>query len=125
MADAFKKLNCWKNSIDMVLKVYLLSKNFPEEEKFGFTSQIRRAAISVSNNIAEGTGVGSKKHEINHLHIAVGSCNEVENLSIIANRLEYITESEKDDIEDLVTQTRKPLFGLIKRIDEKIKNDKN
>ena len=113
MADAFRKLNSWKKSIDLAEKVYRISKKFPEDERFGMTSQIQRAVVSISNNISEGAGVGSLKHEIHHLHIAVGSCNEVENLSILAERFDYINEDEQQDIEELVSSTRKQIFGFI------------
>jgi four helix bundle protein len=125
MADVFKKLECWRRSIDLSEDVYKITKKFPDDERFGMTSQIQRAVVSISNNICEGTGVGSLKHEINHLHIAVSSCNEVENLSILANRLGYITKYEQQEIEDLVTSTRKPLYGFIKFKKDKLSEKGN
>ena len=79
-------------------------------------SQIRRAVVSISNNIAEGTGVRYKGRFIYHLRIAIGSTNEVENLSIIANKLDYLSTEDYKKIEKDVENTRKLIFGLIRSL---------
>ena len=87
MTDAFKKLKCWNNSQDMGVEIYKISENFPKDEFDNIRSQVRKAAVSVSSNIAEGSGFRTPKRQLYHLDIAVGSCNEVESLLNFAMRL--------------------------------------
>ena len=79
----FKELKVWKKSIELVKEVYSLDKNLPKEEMFVLSSQIKRAVISISSNIAEGNSRGTKKEYINFLTIARGSTSEVWNQIII------------------------------------------
>jgi four helix bundle protein len=124
MVDSFRKLETWKESINLATKIYQITKDFPKDEQFGITSQIRRASVSVSCNISEGAGLNYIKNKLNHYDVASGSCNEVENLAILAQRLGYINEQERTEIEELVSATRKPLTGLIKFTQNKIENNK-
>lgn len=117
VSRAFKTLDSWKKAIDLSVFVYELTFNFPKYEIRGMTSEIRRAAVSISNNIAEGTGVKFIGRYIYHLRIAIGSANEVENLSMIAKRLGYISNDEFVRIERDLEIIRKLLYGLIKRLD--------
>ena len=119
MAEAFKKLKCWNNSIELGVKIYKISENFPRGEHYNIKSQIRRAVVSISNNIAEGAGVGTPKRQLFHLNVAVGSCNEVENLLYLAKRLGYIDDEAVKDIEEDVAESRRPIFGFMKYIREK------
>ncbi len=84
-----KKLDAWKKSIDLVEMIYKLSASFPEEERYGLTSQIRRAAVSVPSNLAEGAARNSKKEFLNFISISLGSLAEVETQVIIAQRLDF------------------------------------
>ncbi len=94
----YKKLNVWISSISLVKNIYKLTKNFPKEELFVLTQQLRRAAISIPSNIAEGAGRNSNAQFKNFLQISIGSCYEAETQLIIAKELEYITEEELDII---------------------------
>ena len=84
-----KDLEAWKLSMDLVIKIYKITKSFPENEKFALTSQICRAAVSIPSNIAEGCGRGSDKDTLRFLDIALGSSAELETQLLIAQALEY------------------------------------
>ena len=84
-----KDLEAWKLSMDLVIKIYKITKSFPENEKFALTSQICRAAISIPSNLAEGCGRGSDKDTLRFLDIALGSSAELETQLLIAQALEY------------------------------------
>ena len=91
---AFEKLQTWKDARVMVKLIYQLTGKLPEYEKYGLASQMRRAAISVVSNIAEGSGRPSKKDQAHFYSIAYSSCIELLNQAIISNDLEFITECE-------------------------------
>ncbi len=91
---SFEKLEVWKLSRKMVKSVYLLTKDFPEEEKFGMTSQVRRAAVSISNNLAEGTSRKTMNDQSHFTVMAYGSMLEVLNMIILALDLEFIGEDK-------------------------------
>jgi len=83
-------LEIWKKSIILVKEIYVITRNFPEEEKFVLISQMRRAAISIPSNIAEGAARKSKKEFANFLSISLGSLSELETQLIISKELDYI-----------------------------------
>ena len=112
-----KDLDVWKQSMVLVEDIYLLTKNFPADEKYGLSSQMKRAAVSIPSNIAEGAGRKGDKEFIQFLYIAMGSLSEIETQVILANRLQFI-----DSIEVYVVQIekiKKMLFGLIRYINTK------
>ena len=88
-------LDVWKKSIDIVLEIYKLTEQFPKFELYGLTNQIRRSAISVPSNIAEGCARFSDKETINFISIAIGSVAELKTQLIIAKKLQYIDNSNK------------------------------
>lgn len=92
MAKNYRELIVWQKAMDLVEMVYTTSSTFPKEEKFGLTSQLQRAAISIPSNIAEGSGRMGEKECIQFLKIAHGSLSEVETQMMIAQRLHYIDE---------------------------------
>lgn len=94
----YKKLNVWISSISLVKNIYNLTRKFPKEEMFVLTQQLRRAAISIPSNIAEGAGRNSNAQFKNFLQISIGSCFEVETQLIISKELEYISEEELETI---------------------------
>jgi len=104
-----KKLDAWKKSMDLVEHVYLMTKDFPKTEVYGLTSQIRRSAISVPSNIAEGAGRDSKKEYIRFLNIAYGSINELETQILLAKRLNY--KIDENSI-DLIFEVQRLIMGL-------------
>ena len=111
-----KKLDAWKKSIELVEIVYRSTTGFPKEELYGITSQIRRSAVSIPSNIAEGAGRDSTKEYIRFLNISVGSLSELETQLIIANRLGYSVES---NLFDLIIEVRKLITGLKKYLSSK------
>ncbi len=88
----FKELSVWQKSRTLVKDIYDLTKSFPNEEIYGLTSQIRRATVSIPTNIAEGAGRRTNPQFANFLDIALGSAIEVENLLILSNDLEFISD---------------------------------
>ena len=90
----FKKFEVWQLSHQLTLKIYTSTKSFPKEELFGSTSQIRRSFASIGFNISEGSGRNSDKEFANFINIALGSSNEAENQLILAKDLNYINESD-------------------------------
>lgn len=91
---SFEKLEVWKLSRKMVKSIYLLTKGFPDEEKFGITSQIRRVVVSISNNLAEGTSRKTMKDQSHFTVMAYGSLLEVLNMTMLALDLEFIDEDK-------------------------------
>lgn len=112
-----KDLDAWKLSIDLVTEIYKKTKEFPKEELYGLTSQIRRCAVSIPSNIAEGSARQSDKELIQFLYIALGSCAELETQLIISENLYYITEAKS--ISDQLTTIKKTILGLIKYLKKK------
>ena len=110
----FTDLNAWKESHKLVLEIYRITKSFPREEIFGITSQMRRAAVSITSNIAEGFGRYSSKEQIQFFYIAFGSAIELSNQLIISKDIKYISESDYINIDKLLLNSRKLISGLIR-----------
>lgn len=104
MAESYENLEVWEQSVELASRIYEVTRDFPEEEKYGITSQLRRAAISISANIAEGSGRESSKEFSRFIGIAVGSLNEVESLIHVSKKLGYIDDKKFDDIIQLVEE---------------------
>ena len=111
-----KKLDVWKKAIDLVQKIYELTKIFPKNEDFGLTNQMRRAAISVPSNISEGAARQTKKEFIQFLHMAQGSLSELDTQMEIAIRLGYLKEDHFSEVLSLTNDIDKMLTGLIKSL---------
>jgi four helix bundle protein len=94
MAESYKNLKIWNDAVILASDIYSLTKKFPKEEIFGITSQLRRAVVSISSNVAEGSSRSSKKEYVRFIDIAIGSLHEVESLLQIANNLQYLSENE-------------------------------
>lgn len=95
-ARDFRDLIAWQKAMSVVETVYKVSARFPDDERYGLTSQIRRAAVSIASNIAEGQGRGPGRAFANHLWIANGSLREVQTQVLIAVRLKFLPESAGD-----------------------------
>ena len=104
------KLEAWKNAMDLVDEVYNLTNSFPSEEKFGLISQMRRSAISVPSNVAEGAARNSDAEFAHFINIAKGSLSELETQVIISKRQNYLTNIS--DILDLIEKVSSQLAGL-------------
>jgi four helix bundle protein len=107
----YKKLDFYNRSIELCLKLYQITKNFPDEEKFGLTSQLRRSGVSVCSNIAEGASRSSNKDFGRFLEIALGSSYEIETQLYLSFRLDFVEETEYSQIgkelEIIIKQIRK------------------
>lgn len=108
----YEKLEVWQLSMSLVDKIYVLLRNFPNEEKFALTSQIRRAAISIPSNIAEGTGRFSNKEKVHFIDIAHGSLYEVLCQLSISNMAGYIGDEDLINIKNEATRVAQMLGGL-------------
>jgi four helix bundle protein len=111
---SYKDLIVWKKAKDLAIEIYKITSNFPKEEMFGITNQLRRAVVSISNNISEGTGRQYKKDTIQFLFVSNGSLNEVESMLQIANELGFINEKKTDELVQRTEEVRKLLKGFIK-----------
>ena len=114
-----KELDLWKKSIEYVSIIYASTKEFPSDEKFGLTSQLRRAAVSIPTNISEGAARNSNKEFIHFLYIALGSESEVETLLTISVNLEYIEKEDFNVLISLLDDIKKMTLGLIKYLKNK------
>jgi four helix bundle protein len=111
-----KDLHVWQKSIEFVISIYTLTNTFPKDELYGLISQMRRAGISISSNIAEGAARFSKKEFIQYLYIALGSSSELETHIIISNKLNYISIEEYNSLLNDLSEIRMMLLGLIKSL---------
>ena len=118
MVKTFKDLVVWQEAMNLVDMIYLQTRTFPKEELYGLTSQVRRAAISIPANIAEGNGRKSRKEYLQFLSIANGSMAELETQILIAERLNFLTKEQIDKLQiqlqsvgKLLTALRKSLIG--------------
>jgi four helix bundle protein len=105
-------LDVWKKAVDFVIEVYKVTESFPKEERFGLTSQLRRASVSIPANIAEGAGRKSEKEFLNFLSIAQGSTSEVETELLIAFRLEYLDKNKYNNLLESLDDIGRMLTGL-------------
>lgn len=117
--NSFKDLLVWQKGIELVKEVYVAIREIPQEELFGLTSQIKRSAISVPSNIAEGWGRNSTLSYINFLKISRGSLFELETQLIIAKELNSINIDALEKIDKLIFELSKMLNSLIKSIKNK------
>ena len=115
----YKNLHIWQKSMDLVDNVYSITKNFPKEEIYGLTNQIRRAAVSVPSNIAEGAGRNSDAQFTNFLSYSNGSTLELETQLIISNRQGYLTESDLNEINKLIEDIQKMNYKLQNKLNGK------
>ena len=107
-----KDLEAWQRSIDLVTDIYLITKSFPKEECFGIISQLRRAAVSIPANIAEGAGRNTTGELKQFLGIAMGSLSELETLVLISSKIGYLNEAEFSSLQDKISLQFRLLSGL-------------
>lgn len=109
-----KKLDVWKLSMEFVLHIFDITKTFPAEEKIVLIPQMRRSALSIPSNIAEGAGRNTKKEFANFLHVSQGSLSELDTQLEIALRLKYIAADLYDKLNTTMERLDKMLTGLIR-----------
>lgn len=111
----FKDLLAWQKSLTLAKKVYQVTGNFPTEERFGLVNQMRRCAVSIPSNIAEGYGRGSDKELLRFLYVALGSSNELETQLILSLELSFMKEEDPRMLQGLNTEVNKMILSLIYR----------
>jgi len=109
-------LKIWINSRELVGELYRITKQFPAEERFDLTSQMRRAVISIPSNIAEGAARGGTKEFIRFLYIASGSFSELETQLLLSVDLGYCSEYEVDDFREKISRIRRQIFATIRQL---------
>ncbi len=112
----YQDLIVWQKAMDLALMVYEATEVFPQKEIFGLTNQLRRAAVSIPSNIAEGQGRETTRDFLRFLEIARGSLQELETQLILASRLRYIDETGKAALFEVAEETGRLLSGLVKSL---------
>lgn len=115
----FRKYDAWQNALQVVETIYRLTKCFSEDEKYGLTNQVRRAAVSIASNIAEGASRESEVDFARFLEISLGSAFEVETQILIANQLGYVTAENYEPLLNQLTILQKQINSLISKIRQK------
>jgi four helix bundle protein len=116
-SGSFRDLIAWQRAMDLVVEIYRLSERFPSSERFGLTNQLRRAAVSVASNIAEGQGRGAGPDFARFLRVAKGSAQEVETQIEIGLQLGFVERALAEPIFGLAAEICKILTGLIASIE--------
>jgi len=114
MDKPHKKLDLWNTAMELTVSVYITTDTFPKDERYSLTDQIRRAAVSVPSNIAEGAGRQTKKEFINYLHMAQGSLSELDTRLELERRLGYLAQDSWAMLDRQVERIDKMLSGLIR-----------
>jgi len=117
---SYKDLEVWKKSIDIVTKIYKVTNSFPKDEIYSLVSQLRRSAVSIPSNIAEGWGRNKTKEYIQFLRIARGSLLELETQLIISNNLSYLNKQNMDNFLIKIKEINKMLNALINILNKKV-----
>jgi four helix bundle protein len=113
---SYQRLLVWQKSIDLIDLIYAQSASWPASEMYGLISQVRRAAVSIAANIAEGSGRTGKREYAHHVSIARGSLHEVETLLIVADRLGYCTSETTKNLLFQLAEIGRMLTGLIRSL---------
>jgi four helix bundle protein len=119
LAKNYSELIAWQRAMDLVESVYNATKLFPKEELYGLTSQLRRAAVSIPSNIAEGQGRKSLNEFLHFLSIAYGSLREVETQILIVGRLNYLDQPEVNKLIALTSEVGRLINGLSNSLSKK------
>jgi len=112
-----KKLNAWKFAMDLVEITYQITKGLPAQEVYGLCSQMRRAAVSVPSNIAEGATGRTNKEFKHYLTISLGSLSELDTQAELCFRLNYISDAELSMLQNKINQTKSLIIGLRKSLE--------
>ena len=118
--ETHKDLRVWQQSIEMVTSIYLMTKAFPKDELFGLVSQMRRAAVSVPSNIAEGYARGTDREKLHFLRISSGSMSEIETQLMLSLNLGYVSQEAFDELSKITTSLWKQLNALISSLKKRL-----
>lgn len=123
--ETHRDLRVWQQSIDFVSSIYLMTRSLPKEELFGLVSQMRRTAVSVPSNIAEGYARGTDKEKIHFLRISSGSMSELETQLTLCLKLGYISQEEYNTTSEKLVSVWKQLNALISVIKKRINSQES
>lgn len=112
----FRDLKVWQRAHEFVLAAYRVTSAFPDSERYGLTSQLRRAAVSVPGNIAEGSMRSSDADFARFLHVAIGSASEVDYYLLLARDLGYLNQRDYERLDTEIQEIRRMLNGLISKV---------
>jgi len=115
----FRNILAWKKAIELSKVIYDVTKGFPDDEKYGLVSQIRRAIVSVSSNIAEGCGRRTSRDFVGFMYNAIGSAKEVESELFVAEKLGYVGMGVVENLVDEIEEIGRMLIGMIKKEKER------
>ena len=115
----FRNLKIWRKSHELTLEVYRLTKRFPYEERFGLTRQLRKSAVSIPSNIAEGSSRRTDSDFRHFLFMALGSLSELEYQLILSKDLSYLTEVEFSELKGRIVEIRRMAWPFVGRLSEK------
>jgi four helix bundle protein len=119
-----RKLDVWKKSMDFVKHVYQATETFPKSEIYGLSSQMRRAAVSIPSNLAEGAARKGKKEFSQYLYIAQGSISEIDTQIELSFILNFLEKNLYNDLMDELNTISKMLFGLLRSLQQKVKRER-
>ncbi len=119
MLHNYRNLKVWQKAVELCVKIYEISKAFPKEELYGITSQIRRSAVSIPSNIAEGSGRKTVNDFSHFLDISLGSCCELSTQLLISCNLNFFKDTEFDELDSEITEIQKMIIGFQKTLTEK------
>jgi len=120
---SYRDLKVWQKAMELIPAVYTLVKGFPVEERFALADQVRRSAVSIAANIAEGQARESTKEFLRHLSIAQGSAAELETLLLVAVRLQYLEPKTHEPVEHELKALRRMLHGLSNALRKRLTTD--
>ncbi len=120
MAQHFKDLVVWQKAMDLVLEVYKATDGFPKREVYSLSDQIRRAAVSIPSNIAEGQAHFNKREFLHFLRHAAGSLAELETQLLLAQRLTYLPDAQSTDSQNAVHEVGRIMNGLINSLNSEL-----
>ncbi|MFT3788956.1 MAG: four helix bundle protein [Tepidisphaeraceae bacterium] len=120
MARSFRELVVWQRASELAVEVYRSTRSWPREELYGLTSQVRRAVISVTSNIAEGEGRKSPKEFCHFLRTAMGSLREVESQLFVAKELGFLDDAALHAFDELCSEVGRMLNGLLSKVSARV-----
>jgi four helix bundle protein len=118
MINNYKELRVWQKSMELVKKIYLITSSFPKDELFGIVSQMRRSAISIPSNVAEGWMRQHSKEYIQFIYHALGSCGELETQLMLSVDLNHVSMGKSTEVFDDINHISRMLWRLIKALRE-------
>jgi four helix bundle protein len=122
--QSYRDLVAWQKAMDFAELVYTLTRRFPKEELYGLTLQVRKSAMSVPSNIAEGHGRRTARAFVSFLRVASGSLKEAETQLLLAHRLAYISDEDVGAAEQCATAVARPLAGLLRSLEKTMQSGK-